>query len=228
MREGGDRRDVTVAQVPPTRHPWKAINRSCHQHEVVRDVTAPTIEPIFRRDGARGPCPGVRTDGSGASTATFTVELRSTAKRRTRASERASRIRLLPRLRRQHPVLSTDSEARATARCRMLDAYISARVMGHWATTACSVRRDARAESTPQIGERIGHTSAACAAACERPPHTRAKPSVAGQRTLARAARTGADEGPSPHRIESDPRTIRLLDLCVRHTYLRVFVSVPI
>ena len=69
VREGGDRRDVPVAQVPPTRHPWKAINRSCHQHEVVRDVTAPTIEPIFRRDGARGPCPGFRTDGSGASTA---------------------------------------------------------------------------------------------------------------------------------------------------------------
>ena len=50
VREGGDRHDVPVAQVPPTRHPWKAINRSCHQHEVVRDVTAPTIEPTFRRD----------------------------------------------------------------------------------------------------------------------------------------------------------------------------------
>ena len=55
VREGGDRRDVTVAQVPPTRHPWKAINRSCHQHEVVRDVTAPTIEPIFRRDALEDP-----------------------------------------------------------------------------------------------------------------------------------------------------------------------------
>ena len=141
-------------------------------------------------------------------------------------SERTSRIRLLPRLRRQHPVLSTDSEARATARCRMLDAYISARVMGHWATTACSMRRDARAESTPQIGERIGHTSAACAAACERPPHTRAKPSVAGQRTLARAARTGADEGPSPHLIESDTRTICLFGfVCQTHVFEGFCVS---
>ena len=47
----------------------------------------------------------------------------------------------------------------------------------------------------------------------ERPPHTRAKPSVAGQRTLARAARAGAAEDPSHHLSESDTRTIRLLGI---------------
>ena len=96
VREGGDRRDVPVAQVPPTRHPWKAINRSCHQHEVVRDVTAPTIEPIFRRDGARGPCPGVRTDGSGASTAPqrrVAQHRQPEDKSEREESERASRMR---------------------------------------------------------------------------------------------------------------------------------------